>query len=51
MTLIFKWRLQDQAPDASTTAVFLVGQKDMVDTVRSELEQLGVDKELMLTNF
>ena len=45
------WSMQDQAPDASSTAVFLVGQKDMVDTVVSELTQLGVDKDLMLTNF
>ena len=43
--------LQDQAPDAARTAVILAGQKDMADTVIQELTQLGVDKDLILTNF
>lgn len=42
---------EDQAPDAARTAVILAGQKDMADTVIQELTQLGVNKDLILTNF
>ncbi|KAK9837357.1 hypothetical protein WJX84_001967 [Apatococcus fuscideae] len=45
---IFK---EDQAPEANVTAAILAGQKDMADTVIHELTSLGVDKDLILTNF